>query len=116
MTEEGESLAEEQSEACPDIQDGEGHGSDQSRSEKPEDLMKFLAMMLLSWQSAFKISDNAITSLLLCIKQFVWILGNVLCVNSLTAFSSNIPAIYRFCTVAIIDRHIPLAATFTVHC
>ncbi|KAG7481539.1 hypothetical protein MATL_G00067630 [Megalops atlanticus] len=41
--EEGESLAEEQSEAYPNIQDGEGHGSDQS-SEKPEGLlMKLLA-------------------------------------------------------------------------
>ncbi|XP_030255528.1 uncharacterized protein LOC115570879 [Sparus aurata] len=90
--EEGESLAEEQSVAYCHIQDGEGHGSDQPRSEKPEDLsMKLLAMMLLTWQSTFKISDNTITSLLLCIKQFMWIIGNVLCANSLTAFASNIP-------------------------
>ena len=53
--------------------------------------MKLLAMMLLTWQSTFKISDNAITSLLLCIKQFMWIIGNVLCPNSLTAFANNIP-------------------------
>ncbi|ROL42087.1 hypothetical protein DPX16_19534 [Anabarilius grahami] len=91
VTEEEESLAKEQSEAYPHIQDGEGHGSDQSRSEKPEDLLiKLLAMMLLSWQSTFKISDNAITSLLLCIKQFMSIMGNVLCANSLTAFASII--------------------------
>ncbi|XP_073670897.1 uncharacterized protein [Paramisgurnus dabryanus] len=89
---EGEILAEEPSEAYPHIQDGEEHGSDQSRSEKPEHLlMKLFAMMLLSWQSTFKISDNAITSLLLCIKHFMWIIGNVLCANTLTAFSSNIP-------------------------
>ena len=89
--EEGESLAEEQSEYT-DTKDGEGNGSDQSRSEHPEDvLMKLLAMMLLSWQSTFKISDNAITSLLLCIKHFMWIVGNVLCANSLTAFASIIP-------------------------
>ncbi|XP_035986582.1 uncharacterized protein LOC118560045 isoform X2 [Fundulus heteroclitus] len=87
-----ESLDEEQREAYPHIQDGEGHGTDQSTSEKPEDLlMKLLAMMLLSWQSTFKISDNAITSLLLCIKNFMWILGNVICANPLTAFASNIP-------------------------
>lgn len=53
--------------------------------------MKLLAMMLLSWQSTFKISDNAITSLLLCIKRFMWILGNVVYASSLTAFASNIP-------------------------
>jgi len=70
VTEEGE-----QSEADLHIQDGEGHGSDQSRSEKTEDLlMRLLAMIILSWQSTFKISDNAITSLLLCIKQFMWIM------------------------------------------
>nr|XP_055033673.1 uncharacterized protein LOC129422026 [Misgurnus anguillicaudatus] len=46
---EGEILAEEQSEAYPHIQDGEGHGRDQSRSEKPEHLlMKLLAMMKLT--------------------------------------------------------------------
>ncbi|XP_038165113.1 uncharacterized protein LOC119799343 [Cyprinodon tularosa] len=87
-----ESLDEELSEAYPHIQDGEGHGSDQSTSEKPEDLlMKILAMMLLSWQATFKISDNAITSLLLCIKRFIWILGHVMCASPLTAFASNIP-------------------------
>ncbi|XP_077076075.1 uncharacterized protein LOC143728979 [Siphateles boraxobius] len=87
VTEEGE-----QSEAYPHIQDGKGHGIDQSRSEKTEDLLiKLLAMMLWSWQSTFKISDNAITSLLLCIKQFMWIMGNVLSANSLTAFESIIP-------------------------
>ncbi|XP_016346834.1 uncharacterized protein LOC107692355 isoform X2 [Sinocyclocheilus anshuiensis] len=54
------------------MQDGEEHGSDQS-SEKPEDLlMKLLAMMILSWQASFKISDNAITTLLLCMRQFMW--------------------------------------------
>ena len=47
----GESLAEEQSEAYPKMQDGEGHGSDQS-SEK-DLLMKLLAMMILSWQATF---------------------------------------------------------------
>lgn len=51
------------------MQDGEGHESDQA-SDKPEDLlMKLLAMMILSWQAAFNISDNAITSLLLCIQK-----------------------------------------------
>ncbi|XP_067230067.1 uncharacterized protein [Chanodichthys erythropterus] len=85
VTEQEEGLAKEQSEAYPHIQDGEGHGSDQSRSEKPEDLL------IKSWQSTFKISDNAITSLLLCIKQFMMIMGNVLCANSLTAFASIIP-------------------------
>ncbi|KAM9842238.1 uncharacterized protein ACBR49_013686 [Aulostomus maculatus] len=93
VTDEAEgSLPEEQSEAHPQVQDGKRHRSDQSTSEKPEDLlMKLLAMMLLSWQSTFKISDNAITSLLLCIKQFMWIVGNVLCANYLTAFASTIP-------------------------
>nr|XP_055049685.1 uncharacterized protein LOC129435393 [Misgurnus anguillicaudatus] len=49
VDEEGEILAEEQSEAYPHIQDGEEHGSDQSRSEKTENLlMKLLAMMKLT--------------------------------------------------------------------
>ncbi|XP_073714185.1 protein-glutamine gamma-glutamyltransferase K-like [Misgurnus anguillicaudatus] len=49
VDEEGEILAEEQSEAYPHIQDGEEHGSDQSRSEKTEHLlMKLLAMMKLT--------------------------------------------------------------------
>ncbi|XP_073729773.1 uncharacterized protein [Misgurnus anguillicaudatus] len=49
VDEEGEILAEEQSEAYPYIQDGEEHGSDQSRSEKTEQLlMKLLAMMKLT--------------------------------------------------------------------
>ncbi|XP_016126125.1 uncharacterized protein [Sinocyclocheilus grahami] len=70
--EEVEILAEEQIEAYLNMQDGEKHGSDQS-SEKPEDLlMKLLAMMILSWQASFKISDNAITTLLLCMRQFMW--------------------------------------------
>ena len=108
MDEEGESLAEEQSESYPHMQDGEGHGSDQPRSEKPEDLlMKLLAMMLLTWQSTFKISDNAVTSLLLCIRQFMWIVGNVLCANSLTAFANNIPKTlfsFRKCTGILRDN------------
>lgn len=67
-------------------------GGDQSNSDKPEDLMiKLLAFMLLTWQTTFKISDNAITSLLLCIKHFMWIIGNVLCADSVTAFANNIP-------------------------
>ncbi|XP_058255085.1 uncharacterized protein LOC131359300 isoform X1 [Hemibagrus wyckioides] len=73
------------------IHNGEGHGSDQS-SEKTEDLLiKIFTMMILSWQATFKISDNAITTLLLCIRQFMVIIGNVLCVHILTAFASNIP-------------------------
>ncbi|XP_030600828.1 uncharacterized protein LOC115790939 [Archocentrus centrarchus] len=48
-------------------------------------------MMILSWQTTFKISDNAVTSLLLCIKQFMWIIANVLCADSLNAFANNIP-------------------------
>ncbi|XP_016126124.1 uncharacterized protein [Sinocyclocheilus grahami] len=89
--EEVEILAEEQIEAYLNMQDGEKHGSDQS-SEKPEDLlMKLLAMMILSWQASFKISDNAITTLLLCMRQFMWTVGNVLCADFLTAFASNIP-------------------------
>lgn len=59
---EEESLAEDQSDAYFKMQEGEGHGSDQS--EKPEDLlMNPLALMILSWQTTFKISDNAITVL-----------------------------------------------------
>nr|XP_055037107.1 uncharacterized protein LOC129424459 [Misgurnus anguillicaudatus] len=49
VDEEGEILAEEQSKASPHIQDGEEHGSDQSRSEKTEHLLiKLLAMMKLT--------------------------------------------------------------------
>lgn len=49
VDEEGEILAEEQSEPYPHIQDGEEHGSDQARSEKPEHLlMKLLGMMKLT--------------------------------------------------------------------
>lgn len=92
--EEWESLAEEQSEACPNMQAGEGDGSDQF-SEKQEDLlMKLLAMILLSWQTTFKISDNAITSRLMSIKHFMQIIGNVLCADSLTSFASNIERLY----------------------
>nr|XP_055045758.1 uncharacterized protein LOC129431760 isoform X2 [Misgurnus anguillicaudatus] len=39
VDEEGEILAEEQSEAYPHIQDGEEHGSDQSRSKKNRTLV-----------------------------------------------------------------------------
>ncbi len=76
--EEGEVRAEEQTEAHPNRQDGEGHGSNPS-SEQGDSL--------LSWQATCKVSDNAITSLLLCIKQFMWITGHILC----TVFASKIP-------------------------
>ncbi len=33
-------------------------------------LVKLLAFMLLTWQAVFNISDNAITSLLLCLRHF----------------------------------------------
>ncbi|XP_063077496.1 uncharacterized protein LOC134467584 [Engraulis encrasicolus] len=86
--EEGEFLADNQGETGPHVQD-EAH---QPNIDKPEDhMMKLLAFMLLTWQSTFKISDNAITSLLLCLKHFMFIIGNVLCADSLTAFANNIP-------------------------
>lgn len=68
---EAEVLPEEHSMAYLNMPDEEENGIDQS-VEKPEALMmKILAMMMLLWQASFKISNNAIRTLLLCIRQFM---------------------------------------------
>lgn len=54
-------------------------------------LVKLLAMMLLTWQAAFNISDSAITALLQCLRQFMCLMGNILCINSISSFASIIP-------------------------
>lgn len=54
-------------------------------------LVKLLAMMLLTWQAVFNISDNAITALLLCLRQLMWLIGNILSVYAISNFAGMIP-------------------------
>mgnify|MGYP000748938322 CR=1 FL=1 len=101
--EEGERQADDQSEVYPNMQAGEEHESSQS-SEKPEHLlMKLLGVTILSWQATFKICDIAIKSLLLCIKQLMWIMGTVLCTDSLTTFANDMPN--TLFSLEGLDRH-----------
>ncbi|XP_051955466.1 uncharacterized protein LOC127624673 [Xyrauchen texanus] len=60
--------------------------------DSPEHLMlKLLAFMLLAWQAVFKISDRAIFALLRCIRQLIWLMGHILCVNTLCGLAGKIP-------------------------
>ncbi|XP_056106492.1 uncharacterized protein LOC130084975 [Rhinichthys klamathensis goyatoka] len=60
--------------------------------DSPEHLMlKLLAFMLLTWQAVFKISDRAIFALLQCIRQLIWLMGHILCVNTLCGLAGKIP-------------------------
>ncbi|XP_077050070.1 uncharacterized protein LOC143696996 [Siphateles boraxobius] len=60
--------------------------------DSPEHLMlKLLAFMLLAWQAVFKISDRAIFALLQCIRQLIWLMGHILCVNTLCGLAGKIP-------------------------
>ncbi len=54
-------------------------------------LVKLLAFMLLTWQAVFNISDNAITSLLLCLRHFMWLIGNIISSDVLSSFADMIP-------------------------
>lgn len=47
--------------------------------------------MLLTWQAVFNISDNTITSLLLCLRHFMWLIGNIISSDVLSSFADMIP-------------------------
>ncbi len=47
--------------------------------------------MLLTWQAVFNISDNTITSLLLCLRHFMWLIGNCISSDVLSSFADMIP-------------------------
>lgn len=54
-------------------------------------LSKLMAMILLIWQSVFRISDSAISALLLCLKMYLHVMGNVLQIPFVLAFADALP-------------------------
>ena len=54
-------------------------------------LIRLLAMLLLVWQTIFKVSDNAIQSLLLGFRLFIQAVGNVYGVDSIVGLYEAFP-------------------------
>ena len=71
---------------------------EQSPSDTPvstnSPLWQFL-FFLLFWQSVFKVSNTAVTTLLCFLKYFVLILGKAFACPQLEEFSSTIPTMYK---------------------
>ncbi|XP_035697293.1 uncharacterized protein LOC118430485 isoform X2 [Branchiostoma floridae] len=81
-------------------------------NEMPEErrretvFMRLLAMVLLVWQTIFKISDSAVYSLLLCFKLFIQAIGHAYGVQSIIDFSHNIPiTLYTLRNCVGLDRN-----------
>ncbi|CAH1264067.1 Hypp2840 [Branchiostoma lanceolatum] len=54
--------------------------------------VRLLTMLLLVWQTLFKVSDNAVHSLLLAFKLFIQVVGNAYGADSIVGLSGAIPA------------------------
>ena len=54
-----------------DFKDDKPEEDNDNRDSSALLLVKLLAIMLLTWQALFNISDNAITALLLCLRQLM---------------------------------------------
>ncbi|XP_073672238.1 uncharacterized protein [Paramisgurnus dabryanus] len=75
-----------------DFADDDDTDADKSNGDDSRQLLvKLLAFMLLTWQAVFNISDNAIAALLLCLRHFMWLIGNILSVDVLSSFADMIP-------------------------